>query len=95
MKKIYLGNAEPPQGNSTAKAQMAVVYGFGFPVCTEVSGLGTKIWSKHKIHMGLILLALRLKHEFGIYLSLVASKDPFNVFNGSKVKSKLLPQTSK
>lgn len=88
MKKIDLENAEPPQGNSNAKAQMAVMHDFGFPVCTEVSGLGMKIWHKKKIHMDLILLSLKLKHEFGIYLTLVASKDPFNVSNGSKVMSR-------
>lgn len=31
--KNNLGNAEPPQGSSNAKARMAVIYDFGFPVC--------------------------------------------------------------
>lgn len=46
--KIYLGHAEPPQGNSNAKAQMAAMYDFGFPVYTEVSGLETKAWHKKR-----------------------------------------------
>lgn len=44
MKKIGLGNAEPPQGYSNAKAQMALMDGSGFPVSTDVSGLGTQFW---------------------------------------------------
>lgn len=44
---------------------------------------------KKEILMDLILLALKLKHEFGIYLNIVASKDPFNVFKGSKVMSRI------
>lgn len=84
MKKMYLGNAEPPQGNSNAKAQMAVMHDFGFPVYRSVRARNEDLAQK-KIHTGLILLAPRLKHEFGIYLPLVASKNLFSVFNGSKV----------
>lgn len=45
---------------------MAVTDGFGFPVSTDESGLGTKFWHKGNIHVELVLLALRLEHEFGI-----------------------------
>lgn len=50
---------------------MAVTDGFGFPVSTDESGLGTKFWHKGNIHVELVLLALRLEHEFGIKLTLL------------------------
>lgn len=70
------------------------MYDFGFPVCREVSGLG-KIWHKKRVHMDLIHLALRLKHEFGIYLSLVSCPFQYFQWQQSCVKNKLLHQTSK
>lgn len=87
MKKMDLGNAEPPQENSNAKAQMAVMDGFGFLVSRDVSELRIKFCHTKKVHLELVLLALELEHEFNIILTLLlaASNDPFNDFNGSKV----------
>lgn len=57
MKKIDLGSAEPLQGDSNAKTHMAVMDGFGFPMSSDVSGLGTKFWHKKKGSYGIISLS--------------------------------------
>lgn len=80
-KNIYLGNAEPPQENSNARAQMAVIYDLGFPSVYRRVRARNKDLAQKRIHMCLILLALRLKHEFVIYLSLVASKFFLSMFS--------------
>lgn len=64
MKNIHLASAEPPQENPNAKVQGTVMDSFGFPVSTDVLGLGTKFCHKKKFHIKLFLLALMLKHEF-------------------------------
>lgn len=53
MKKIDQESAEPPQGNSNVKAQMAMMDGFGFLVSTVVSGLGSRFWHKKKGSYGI------------------------------------------
>jgi len=43
--------------------------------------------TRKNVHIELVLLALKLKHKFGISLALLlaASNDPFNHFNGSEI----------
>lgn len=52
-KKIDLGDAEPPQENSNAKSQMAVMDGFGFPLSTDVFRARNQVLAHNKSSYGI------------------------------------------